>query len=106
MGRVVVVGSLNVDLPWRVDRHPEVGETVVADRGRPAAGGKGLNQAVAAARVGASVRLVGAVGDDADGRWLRGVAVAEGIDVTDVTPMPRAATGAASSSWPETAPTP
>lgn len=92
---MVVVGSLNVDLPWRVDRHPEVGETVVADRGRPAAGGKGLNQAVAAARVGASVRLVGAVGDDADGRWLRGVAVAEGIDVTDVTPMPRAATGAA-----------
>ena len=81
MGRVWVVGSLNVDRPWRVARHPQVGETVTGEVLAPIPGGKGLNQAVAARRMGADVALVGVVGPDADGTWLRAVAVEEGIDV-------------------------
>ncbi len=95
MGRVIVVGSLNVDLPWHVAAHPEVGQTIVGQQGGPTAGGKGLNQAVAAARMGASVRLVGAVGDDEHGRWLLDVAVDEGIDVSAVAAVDAVATGAA-----------
>lgn len=95
MGRVWVVGSLNVDRPWRVARHPRVGETVVGDVLAPVPGGKGLNQAVAAARVGAAVALVGAVGDDADGAWLREVAAGEGIDVAEVATASDQPTGSA-----------
>ncbi|MHB1066287.1 MAG: ribokinase [Candidatus Nanopelagicales bacterium] len=79
-GSVVVVGSLNVDVVVTVDRLPEPGETVLGTQVQQHAGGKGLNQAVAAARLGADVRLVGALGTDAAGEWLRGVVVAEGID--------------------------
>lgn len=69
MGRVVVFGSVNVDLVVPVERHPRPGETVLA-RGPVSrlAGGKGANQAVAAAGAGAPVVLVGAVGDDDAGR--------------------------------------
>ena len=84
MGRVWVVGSLNVDKRWRVERHPTVGETIFGQVLPPAPGGKGLNQAVAAARMGAEVRLVGRVGADDDGRELVARAVAEGIDVSFV----------------------
>ena len=91
MGRVWVIGSLNVDRPWRVERHPAVGETVVGEMLDPLPGGKGLNQAVAAARMGADVVLAGGVGDDADGVWLRGVALDEGIDVDQVESRPIAA---------------
>lgn len=81
MGRVWVVGSINADRPWHVARHPVVGETVRGEVRPSVPGGKGLNLAVAAARQGAAVALVGAVGDDPDGRWLVGIAEAEGIDV-------------------------
>jgi ribokinase len=79
MARVIVVGSLNVDHPWRVPRHPVVGETVEGRSLRPVPGGKGLNQAVAARRMGAEVALLGCVGRDDDGRWLIEVARNEGI---------------------------
>lgn len=95
MGRVWVVGSCNVDRGWRVDRHPAVGETVLGTVGGTTAGGKGLNQAVAACRAGAEVVLVGAVGDDDDGRRLRGLAAAEGIDVTRVAVVEGVSTGTA-----------
>ncbi len=95
MGRVWVVGSLNVDRGWRVARHPAVGETVLGTMGAPAAGGKGLNQAVAARRAGADVVLVGAVGDDDDGRRLRDLAADEGIDVGGVVAIPGVRTGTA-----------
>ncbi len=65
MGRVVVFGSVNVDLVARVARHPRPGETVLAQGPvQRLAGGKGANQAVAAAAAAASVILVAAVGDD------------------------------------------
>lgn len=95
MARVWVVGSLNVDRAWRVDRHPSVGETILGDVLAPAAGGKGLNQAVAAARMGAEVALVGCVGADEGGRWLVARASDEGIDVSKVATHGSAATGAA-----------
>jgi ribokinase len=62
---LTVVGSINLDLVARVERLPRAGETLVADGFVRVPGGKGANQAVAAARLGAQVRMVGAVGDDA-----------------------------------------
>jgi ribokinase len=74
MGRVVVVGSINADLLVRVTSLPAPGETVLALAATSAAGGKGQAQAVAAARFGAAVQFIAAVGDDADGHdALRGL---------------------------------
>ena len=61
---IIVVGSINLDLIANVDRLPAPGETVRAPASRTAPGGKGANQALAAARAGAKVRMVGAVGKD------------------------------------------
>jgi sugar/nucleoside kinase (ribokinase family) len=83
-GRVVVLGSLNVDLVTRVERHPRPGETVLGDGLEQLAGGKGANQAVAAAAAGASVAMVGCVGDDAGGAAYRRRLERLGIDVTGV----------------------
>jgi ribokinase len=82
--RARVVGSTNVDLVLTVDGHPVPGETVLACDAQRLAGGKGANQAVALARLGAEVVFVSAVGDDADGRWSLEQLVIEGVDVTDV----------------------
>ena len=79
-GRVVIVGSLNVDLVVGLERMPLPGETVFGHSLEQHPGGKGLNQAVAAARLGAGTRMVGAVGTSADGDWLREVLRTEGID--------------------------
>jgi ribokinase len=84
MGRVVVVGSINVDLVVAADRLPLPGETVLGGRFARHLGGKGANQAVAAARAGASVLLIGAVGRDADGDESLAALSAEGIDVSRV----------------------
>jgi ribokinase len=80
MGTVVVVGSLNVDLVVGLDRMPDPGETVIGHTLDQHPGGKGLNQAVAAARLGAQVQMIGAVGSDDSGSWLRSIVTAEGID--------------------------
>ena len=77
---MVVVGSLNLDLVIGLARMPDSGETVFGERLDQHAGGKGLNQAVAAARLGVAVSMIGAVGSDAAGEFLRGVVTAEGID--------------------------
>lgn len=94
-GRVVVVGSANTDMVLRVERRPEAGETVSGSDFQMVAGGKGANQAVAAARAGAEVTFIGAVGDDAMGeaacRGLRD----EGIDVSAVAVLGEAASGVA-----------
>jgi len=80
MAQVVVVGSLNNDVVVSLERLPLPGETVLGLEVHHHAGGKGLNQAVAAARLGATVGLVGAVGDDDAGARLRSVLAEEGID--------------------------
>ncbi len=87
-GRVLVVGSLNVDLVVTVDRLPDSGETVFGQRFDQHPGGKGLNQAVAAARMGAAVAMVGAVGDDASGAWLSAVLDHEGVVRSAVARVP------------------
>lgn len=84
MSRVVVVGSINVDLVVTADHLPRPGETVVGGQFARHFGGKGANQAVAAARAGASVTMVGAVGRDADGDASLAALAAEGIDVSRV----------------------
>lgn len=81
---VCVVGSANLDLVATTERLPGPGETVLGTSFAEHAGGKGLNQAVAAARAGASVAFVGAVGHDAAGDALLGVLADEGIDTTGV----------------------
>jgi len=95
-GRVVVVGSLNVDLSLTCDSIPAPGETVLASAVRRSAGGKGANQAVAAARAGgASTSIVGAVGDDADGRYLLDQLARDGVDTAQVALLPGRPTGLA-----------
>jgi ribokinase len=79
---VVVVGSINVDLVVRVPHLPEPGETVIGGTFTLTHGGKGANQAVAAARLGAITYMVGAVGDDDFGRQARFTLLAEGVDVS------------------------
>nr|WP_221209309.1 ribokinase [Nocardioides albus] len=81
---MVVVGSINVDLTANVERLPEAGETVGGGRLRRDVGGKGANQAVAASRLGARVRMVGAVGSDADGAWAVETIRSAGADVDGV----------------------
>ena len=63
--RLTVIGSINADLTVTADRHPRPGETVLGSGGDISAGGKGANQAVAATHLGANVRMIGAVGNDA-----------------------------------------
>jgi ribokinase len=80
-GRVIVVGSVNVDLVASGERLPAAGETVTGGTFSRHHGGKGGNQAVAAARLGATTAFVGAVGDDDLGGEAREALVAEGVDV-------------------------
>ncbi len=84
MGRVVVVGSINVDLVVTADRLPHPGETVLGGSYARHFGGKGANQAVAAARAGADVVMVGAVGSDPFGDESLAAMEGEGIDVSRV----------------------
>lgn len=93
--KVVVVGSLNMDLIVRTPRLPVGGETLAGHGFSTAPGGKGANQAVAAARLGAQVAMIGCVGDDAYGTELRAGLIAEGIDCSAVTHAPGVATGIA-----------
>ncbi len=94
-GRVVVVGAVNVDLVVAADRLPAPGETVVGPEVVRHGGGKGANAAVAAARAGAAVTLVGAVGDDDTGRAALHELRDEGVDVDGVAVLDRVATGVA-----------
>ena len=82
--RITVVGSLNTDLVIRTPRLPEAGETVTGGEFAAFPGGKGANQAVAAARLGAQVALVGCVGGDDYGRRLMDSLRQDGVDVSRV----------------------
>jgi ribokinase len=92
---VLVVGSINVDLVVHAERLPAPGETVAGGRFERSGGGKGANQAVAAARAGAAVALVGAVGDDDFGSGALDELRAEGVDVRAVRRLPGVPTGVA-----------
>ena len=83
--KVAVIGSLNMDLVTRAPRLPRGGETLIGQSFATVSGGKGANQAVAAARLGAQVSMVGCVGNDAYGRALRDALVAEQIDCQAVS---------------------
>jgi len=92
---VIVVGAINVDFVVATDRLPGPGETVVGGGLQTFGGGKGANAAVAAARAGAAVRLIGAVGDDDTGRAALAELAQDGVDVTDVAVIASESTGVA-----------
>lgn len=92
---VHIVGSINLDIITSLDHLPLPGETVLARQTARLPGGKGANQAVAAARMGAKTHMVGAVGEDDAGRWMRERLARDGITVFDVVALEDAETGAA-----------
>lgn len=93
--RVAVAGSLNMDLVVRAPHIPQAGETIIGSAFRNVPGGKGANQAVAAARLGADVSMVGRVGQDTFAEPLLENLAADGVDHTHVTCDPETATGVA-----------
>jgi len=93
--RVSIVGSANVDLTMALSRLPRPGETVSGGTLLVNHGGKGANQAVAARRLGADVRMIGCVGGDASGAQIRERLLAEGIGVEGLTSVSDVATGTA-----------
>ena len=95
MGRVFVAGSINMDVVATADRHPKIGETVTGREVLYFPGGKGANQAVAAAKLGAATTLIGRVGADAFGRELRAFLAAQGVDLAFMRDTPEAHTGTA-----------
>jgi ribokinase len=92
---IVVVGSLNMDLTVSVRERPRTGETVLASDVRYAGGGKGANQAIAAARLGAGVDMVGKVGDDPFGATLIRNLGADGVGTAGVKVEPGVSSGVA-----------
>ena len=96
MTRIVVVGSINMDLVTQASRFVEPGETILGNRFLTIPGGKGANQAVAAARLGAEVALVGALGHDAFGDQLHAGLASEHIDLRHVARLDDSASGTAS----------
>ncbi len=82
MGRVFVAGSINMDVVATADRHPRVGETIAGKAVLYFPGGKGANQAVSAAKLGAPTTLIGRLGNDAFGAELRVFLAAQGIDLS------------------------
>jgi ribokinase len=95
MGRVFVAGSINMDVVAMADRHPRIGETVAGREVLYFPGGKGANQAVAAAKLGAATTLIGRVGKDAFGSDIRAFLAAQGIDLSLVRETSDAHTGTA-----------
>jgi len=94
-GRVIVVGSVNIDLVARVPSLPHPGETVIGTSYERHQGGKGGNQAVAAARLGRPTLFIGAVGDDLFHSEARRALASERVDVSMVASLPGQATGIA-----------
>ena len=92
---ILVVGSLNMDLVVRVPRHPRPGETLLGGAFQTFPGGKGANQAVAAARLGKPVRMIGRVGADEFGDALLATLQNDGVDTRCVQQDAQAASGVA-----------
>jgi ribokinase len=94
-GRVIVVGSVNIDLVVTVERLPAAGETVTGGRFSRHHGGKSGNQAVAAARLGAQTIFIGAVGSDPFGAEVRAALFADGVDAANLVTLAGETTGLA-----------
>src|ERR1700687_243164 len=84
MGRVFVAGSINMDVVATAERHPRIGETVAGNAVLYFPGGKGANQAVAAAKLGAPTTLIGRLGKDAFGDQLKAFLAAQGVELSFV----------------------
>ena len=95
MSAIAVVGSLNIDLVIRASHCPIQGETVIGSSFGMAGGGKGSNQALAAARLNAKSYMIGCVGNDDFGRRLRTVLTDNNVDCTYLLTRNQAATGTA-----------
>src|ERR1700682_3783370 len=95
MGRVFVAGSINMDMVARAERHPRIGATVAGNAVLSFPGGKGANQAVAAAKLGAPTALIGRLGADAFGDQLTTFLAAQGVDLSFVRQTAEAHTGTA-----------
>ena len=95
MNKVTVIGSINLDTNLRVAQMAKPGETIHAKEHYSAAGGKGANQAVAAARSGCAVSFVGAVGDDAPGKEMLALLKKENINLDGVKEVANESTGQA-----------
>jgi ribokinase len=95
MPNILIVGSLNMDLVVQIPAIPQPGETLLGGRFATFPGGKGANQAVAAARLGAQVSMVGRVGGDAFGEQMLKIVSNEGIDTRFISIDPQNATGVA-----------
>ncbi|WP_304502209.1 ribokinase [Brachybacterium sp. FME24] len=94
-GRILVVGSVNVDLVLAVPRHPEPGETIAGTESRRSPGGKGANQACAAARLGGDVRFAGRTGTGPDADLALDLLRRAGADLAATTGLPEEETGLA-----------
>ncbi|MGA7807116.1 ribokinase [Bradyrhizobium sp.] len=95
MGRVFVAGSINMDVVATAERHPKIGETVAGREVLYFPGGKGANQAVAAAKLGAPTTLIGRLGTDAFGRELRAFLASQSVDLSFVQDTAAAHSGTA-----------
>ncbi|MES2197046.1 MAG: ribokinase [Pseudomonadota bacterium] len=95
MGKVFVAGSINMDVVAMAERHPRIGETVAGSALLYFPGGKGANQAVAAAKLGAPTTLIGRIGKDAFGDQLKAFLGAQGVDLGFVQATAGADTGTA-----------
>lgn len=95
MSKIIVLGSINMDVVTKTTRHPRVGETVFGHDLQYIAGGKGANQAVAAARLGDTIHLIGKLGDDAFGHTLREFLSGENLDLSRVGVSSTAPSGTA-----------
>lgn len=95
MKKIVVIGSINIDLFVKTSKIPKVGETLLGEGFNIFQGGKGANQAVAAARLGGDVRFIGAVGDDENGKLAIDSLNNEGINTKNIAVIPNVPTGVA-----------
>lgn len=93
--KITVIGSLNIDMVTETTVVPEQGETIIGSGFSSFTGGKGANQAVACARLGAQVTMIGCVGEDAMAMQLREALGREGIDMRHVKTVPHQSTGIA-----------
>lgn len=95
MGKILVIGSLNMDMVMNVDHMPLAGETILCDGMKLVAGGKGANQACAAGRLGTDVTMLGAIGDDAYGKMQIESLKQAGVDVSGLIVKEGVSTGIA-----------